>query len=122
MDAIVGLLVSAGAGLPPEAWFWILLAGGAAGAAASFRWAFRSWRRARIIEDTPTAKAASAAQGHVELAGTGEGLAESALVCPLTATPCLWYSYKVEVKQTTGTGKHRRTRWVTVEEGRSKRA
>lgn len=53
-------------------------------------------RRARLIEDTPTSKIRSAAQGYVELHGFACAVDDSLLVAPLTGTRCLWYRYKVE--------------------------
>ncbi len=49
--------------------FWLLAACLAAGAAYSFWYAFKAWARNRIIEDTPTSRVRSAAQGYVELNG-----------------------------------------------------
>ncbi len=72
---------------------------------------FHFIRRARLIEDTPTAKIRSAAQGYVELIGKGKYLGDKPQVAPLTGTPCTWYSYKIERK--VHSGKH--TRWSTVE-------
>ncbi len=63
---------------------------------AGFVFAFVFFRRARIIEDTPTSKIRSAAQGYVELAGRGELMEGESIVAPLTTTPCTWYRYKVE--------------------------
>jgi len=61
-----------------------------------FVFAFIFFRRARIIEDTPTSKIRSAAQGYVELAGRGELMEGESIIAPLTTTPCTWYRYKVE--------------------------
>jgi hypothetical protein len=72
---------------------------------------FHFIRRARLIEDTPTAKIRSAAQGYLELIGTGKYLNDKPITAPLTGTPCTWYSYKIERK--VHSGKH--TRWSTVE-------
>jgi hypothetical protein len=52
-----------------------------------------TYRRARAIEDTPTAKVASAAQGYTELLGRGRPLAGEPLLSPLRSLPCLWYRY-----------------------------
>ena len=72
---------------------------------------FHFVRRARLIEDTPTAKIRSAAQGYLELIGKGRYLGDKPLIAPLTGTPCTWFSYKIERK--VHSGKH--TRWSTVE-------
>ncbi len=56
-------------------------------------------RRRRAITDTPTSRIASAAQGYVELLGTGRPLDHPPLLSPLTRLPCLWYRYQVEEKK-----------------------
>ncbi|MGD8558591.1 MAG: hypothetical protein PVH04_02930, partial [Gammaproteobacteria bacterium] len=63
---------------------------------AGFYFAFVFFRRARIIEDTPTSKIRSAAQGYVELVGHGNTIDGPEIVAPLSKTPCTWYRYKVE--------------------------
>ena len=63
---------------------------------AGFYFAFAFFKRARIIEDTPTSKIRSAAQGYVELIGVGDTLEGPVIVAPLSKTPCTWYRYKVE--------------------------
>lgn len=71
-------------------------------------------KRARLIEDTPTSKIRSAAQGYVELIGavsTGEAGEQKA---PLSGTSCVWYDYKVE-RHSRGKNSH----WYTVDEGTS---
>lgn len=65
-------------------------------AAAGFYFAFEFFRRARVIEDTPTSRIRSAAQGYVELIGYGETIEGPEIVAPLSKTPCTWYRYKVE--------------------------
>ncbi len=71
-----------------------------------------TWRRARAIDDTPTSKVASAAQGYVELLGVGRPLAGEPLLSPLTHLPCLWFRYLVERKD-------QDSKWVTEERGES---
>lgn len=71
----VGLLVAAGINL--VGWLFAL-------------------RIARAIEDTPTSKVASAAQGYVELRGTAQPHGGQQVVTPHTGLPCLWYRYTVE--------------------------
>lgn len=69
-------------------------------------------RRRRAIADTPTSRIASAAQGYVELRGTGRPLDDPPLLSHLTSLPCLWYRYQVEEKS--GSEK-----WHTVSSGES---
>ena len=70
-------------------WFWLLTLGVAvvAGGAAALRWL----KIARLIEDTPTSRIRSAAQGYVELAGNGLPLPATKNPAPLTQRPCTWW-------------------------------
>lgn len=70
-------------------------------------------RRRRAIDDTPTSRIASAAQGYVELRGSGRALAGMPLLSPLSGFPCLWYRFQIEEKSHDG-------KWRTVERGESK--
>jgi len=79
---------------PQEFWLFSLLFIVTAGTA--FYFAFEFFRRARIIEDTPTSKIRSAAQGYVELTGYGDNLEGPDIIAPLSKVPCTWYRYKVE--------------------------
>ncbi len=80
----------------PEPKFWLFFVGSVLAAVAGFAFAFIFVRRARIIEDTPTSRIRSAAQGYVELAGRGELMEGAPIVAPLTGKTCTWYRYKVE--------------------------
>ncbi len=68
----------------------------------AFYSSFKNLIKARAIEDTPTSKIRSASQGYVELNGLGQLYENAPVVSPLTASPCLWYSYKVERYQKSG--------------------
>ncbi len=68
--------------VPINLWAWLLALG-----------------RHRAIQDTPTSRVASAAQGYVELVGTGQPLADAQLLSPLTQLPCLWYRFTVEERE-----------------------
>jgi hypothetical protein len=94
---------------PQDFWIWCAFLGIAAG--LSGYGIFHFIRRARLIEDTPTAKVRSATQGYLELIGRGKYLGDKPLVAPLTGTPCTWYSYKIEREVQSG----KQTRWSTVE-------
>jgi hypothetical protein len=52
-------------------------------------------RRARLIEDIPTSKIASAPQGYVELLGRAVELEEISLVTGLSGTACLWFRCQI---------------------------
>lgn len=70
-----------------------------------------AWRRARAVADTPTSRVASAAQGYVELIGSGKPLA-APLMSPLSHVPCLWFRYTVERKDN-------ENKWVQEDKGES---
>lgn len=91
--------------------FWVVVGLLALFAAISFLFTFRSVSRARLIENTPTSKIRSAAQGFVELEGIVQPAATGPIEAPLTGTPCCWFSYQIERRHDKG--------WDTVEEGRS---
>lgn len=77
---------------------------------------WRNFHRARIIEDTPTAKVRSAPQGYVELEGRARPLPDQPVFAPLTKTVCLWYCFKIErERRSSRSGSH----WSEVESGRS---
>lgn len=59
-------------------------------------WGFINWQRQRLIEDVPTAKIRSAAQGYVELIGEAVMMQGEPVIAPLSGTPCCWYAYSVE--------------------------
>ena len=92
-------------------WFIFLTVASIAGLIATFVF----FQRARIIEDTPTSKIKSAAQGYVELEGTLRALPELNLCSKLSNTPCVWYAYEIE-RYVGGKNK----RWVTEEKDESK--
>ncbi|MES0872821.1 GIDE domain-containing protein [Sinimarinibacterium thermocellulolyticum] len=104
------LLADADAG-----WFWpcTLLALGAA--LASFVLAFVSLKHARLIEDTPTSRIRSAAQGYVEIQGRARLMPGPDIVSPLTGTRCCWWQYRVQ--RIEGSGRNRR--WRTIESATS---
>lgn len=90
------LLVGVGAYLDTRLG-WTLCAGLVA-AISLLAWT-STYRRARAIEDTPTSKVASAAQGYAELLGRGRALAGTPVISPLAHLRCLWYRYLVERRQ-----------------------
>jgi hypothetical protein len=76
--------------------FWAAASAGIAFGLFCFYWSFRVFYHTRIIEDTPTSKIRSAAQGHTELEGVAELLEGEPIIAPLTGTRCVWYSVQVE--------------------------
>ena len=97
---------------PGAFWFWLIAAIGATG--AGFYLAFKYLRRLRILEDTPTARIRSAAQGYGEFEGIAQLLPGEPIESPLTHTECVWYHYKVEEKIDSHHGKDH-SRWKTIE-------
>ena len=75
--------------------------------------AFYFFLRKRIIEDTPTSRITSAAQGYVELSGVGKLMDGSTITGPLTGIPCTWYQYTVEEYRSSGKKSH----WITIDQG-----
>jgi hypothetical protein len=73
----------------------------AAGAVGLLGW-FGASRRVHAMENTPTSKVASAAQGYVELSGQAEPWPGPPLMEPVTATICVWY--RVATHANTGSG------------------
>ncbi len=76
---------------------------------------FYCLKRARLIEDTPTSRIRSAAQGYVELVGPVIGGEVEELTAPLSGTPCVWYRYKIERHRDSEKSSH----WETVRKGTS---
>ncbi len=76
--------------------FWMLWGVAVAGGGFCFLYFWRFLRRKRLMEDTPTSRIRSAAQGYIELSGYGRQLQDHTTFGPLTALPCLWYRFRVE--------------------------
>lgn len=81
------------------------------GAALNLWGWLRAFGKRRHILDTPTSRIAAAAQGYVELTGTGRPLAETRLLTPHSRLPCLWYRYTVERREN--------DQWRQIEGGES---
>ncbi len=110
-DSFLALKEWAKNGPADDFWFWAI--GLLVAAIVGFFFAFNTIHRKRIIEDTPTSKIRSAAQGYVELVGHGQLMEGQPIVSPLTGTTCTWYEYKVEEQRYTG----KRTEWKTIRKG-----
>lgn len=68
-------------------------------------------RRMRAIEDTPTARIASAQQGRAELLGKAAALPGQALVSPYSGLPCVWVRHRLE--------RFEDNKWAVVSQGRT---
>lgn len=73
------------------------------------------WSRVRHLQDTPTSRIRSAAQGYAELVGVLGAASESPLFAPLTGEPCLWWRYCIEEYRASG----KRSSWAVIERGES---
>ena len=82
----------------------------------SFWLVWRNFQRARVIEDTPTAKVRSAPQGYVELEGSARCLPGQTIIAPLTGLPCVWYSFRIDEEKR---GSRNSSTWQEVESGTS---
>ena len=92
----------------PEAWPYALLA---ISTVSFFAWV-ANYRRYRHIQDLPTSRVASAAQGYVELFGRTERLPGELLASRLSRTPCCWYCFEIQEKGSDD-------KWNTVDSGSS---
>lgn len=95
--------------LPAEEFFW-LCAVSIIAALGGFGFSFLFLHRKRLMEDTPTARVRSAAQGYVEFEGIARLMDGPPIVAPLTHTPCAWWSYRIEEHRRSG----KNSRWVTL--------
>lgn len=95
--------------------FWLGIAVIIAGAVSGFWTWFRYLKRARLIEDTPTSKCRSAAQGYVELIGLQDLMPGEPIRAPLTGRRCTWWEYCIQEKRVTYSKGRRRTRWVNID-------
>ena len=71
-----------------------------------------NYRRYRNVQDVPTSRVASAAQGYVELFGRAELLPGEPVLSKLSRSPCCWYSYQIAEKGSDN-------KWNTVDSGAS---
>lgn len=76
-------------------------------------WSLRRLAQARLLEDMPTSKIRSAAQGYVELYGVLQPGPGEPLAAPLTGKPCLWWRYRIEELQSNGKSRS----WRVLESG-----
>lgn len=88
-----------------------LLAAGIASPLALWAWT-RAVKQRRLMNDTPTSRIASAAQGYVELRGFGQPTDAGPVYSRLKLTPCLWFRYQIEKRD-------HEDKWHTEESGDS---
>src|SRR5215469_6079892 len=73
-------------------------------------------RRDRLVADTPQARLRSAAQGYVKVTGRALPAGAAPTAAPLSARPCVWWSYEIAEQERDARGN---TRWHTVESAAS---
>ena len=100
--------------LPADEYFW-WCAGSAGVAAAGFVASFVFLHRCRLMENMPTSRLRSAAQGYIELEGLAVHPDCPPIVAPLTKSTCVWWRFRIEKKVQSG----KNTKWVTVRSGAS---
>ena len=81
---------------------WLMLAVLVAVGLTSLFFSIRKFHLARLIEDMPTSKIRSAAQGYVELYGIAKWLDGPQIIAPLSGQACVWYSYIIEERNQFG--------------------
>ena len=96
----------------PDFWFWTVLL--AVATVVTLYLFARAFHRARLIEDTPTSKIRSAAQGYVELNGFTRLMDGTPIVAPLTGTVCNWYAYSIEKREVRHTRNGTRVSWKRI--------
>lgn len=71
-----------------------------------------TYKNFRLIKDIPRSTIRSMAMGIVELHGRVK--AAKLLVSPFSKEECVYFKYTIEELRTTGSGKNRSTKWVTI--------
>lgn len=99
---------------PADEFFWWCLGSGVV-AAAGFVASFVFLHRTRLMENMPTSRLRSAAQGYLELEGEARLLEGPPIIAPLTKTRCVWWRFRVEKKVQSG----KNSKWVTLRSGTS---
>ncbi len=102
------------ASAPPHDFFWWCLVSGLVMAVA-FVGCFVFLHRSRLMENMPTSRLRSAAQGYIEVEGAARLMDGPPIIAPLTKSKCVWWRFKIEEKRSSG----KNTSWVTISSGRS---
>jgi hypothetical protein len=91
---------------------WLAVAACAAAALWALYMFLLSVRRDRVVADTPLVRIRSAAQGYIRVFGRAKPAADTPTAAPLSARPCVWWSYEVATEERNSRG---RTSWRTVD-------
>ena len=93
----------------------IALIAGALALLALWRFLVRM-RRDRLVADTPQARIRSAAQGYVKVSGRTQAAGAAPAAAPLSARPCVWWSYEIAHAERDSKGNRR---WHTTDSAAS---
>jgi hypothetical protein len=96
--------------------YWALAAISASGAAYAIYRLFVSVSRDRFVTDTPLVRMRSAAQGYSRIEGHAGRTAPDVLLAPLSGRPCVWWDYRICVKETDSRGN---SQWSQLESATS---
>lgn len=99
--------------------FWIAIVVMSLLGAGGFVYGWVQLQRARLIENTPTSRIRSAAQGYVELQGHSRLMPGPEIRAPLSGERCCWWDFRVEQKQREYRNGSARTEWKVIERGTS---
>ena len=72
--------------------------------------------RDRLVADTPEVRIRSAAQGYVKVKGRTQPAGPAPTAAPLSARPCVWWSYEIAHEERDSRGNRR---WHTTDSGSS---
>ncbi len=97
-------------GQPPP-YALIAVAAGLAALLGLWRFLVRM-RRERLVADTPEARIRSAAQGYVKVKGRTQPAGPAPTPAPLSALPCVWWSYEIAHEERDSKGNRR---WQTTD-------
>ena len=85
------------------------------GAGACLYWYFRQRQFVRVIEATTISRIGFAGRGYVALEGEAQPVSEGLIRSTLTGTPCCWYRFRVERRNSSDSGGG----WTMVDQGTS---
>ena len=97
-----------------EGEFWFFFAILSVISLLSFYRMGKAFSFARLIENIPTAKVRSAAQGYIELIGQARLMEGPMIVSPLSGKHCVWFRYVIEEETSSYSRSMKRTRWQLV--------
>jgi len=93
--------------------FWMLVS--AIGVPVCFWLGLQRLKIARTVDDTPTSRVRSAAQGYVEINGIARCFGDNPMRAPLTMLPSVWWYYSIEEA---GDSNNKRS-WNVIKRGSS---